>query len=66
LIFAGAVALQAVLGIVTLLHQAPLPLALTHQMVAILVFTIAVVHAERLWHREKTLAAKPLAAGAGA
>jgi cytochrome c oxidase assembly protein subunit 15 len=66
LIFAGAVTLQAVLGIATLLHQAPLPLALTHQMVAILVFTIAVVHAERLWHREKTPAAKPLAAGAGA
>ena len=43
--------LQAVLGIVTLLEQAPIPLALAHQMVAILVFTIAVVHAERLCHR---------------
>jgi cytochrome c oxidase assembly protein subunit 15 len=56
LILAGAVTLQAVLGIVTLLAQAPVPLALTHQMVAILVFTIAVVHAERLWHRASLLA----------
>jgi cytochrome c oxidase assembly protein subunit 15 len=51
LILAGAVTLQAALGIVTLLQQSPIPLALLHQMVAILVFTIAVVHAERLWHR---------------
>ncbi len=51
LILAGAVTLQAVLGIVTLLGQAPIELALTHQMVAILVFTVAVVHAERLCHR---------------
>ena len=27
-------------------------LALAHQMLAIVVFTIAVVHAERLWHRD--------------
>jgi cytochrome c oxidase assembly protein subunit 15 len=52
LILAGAVTLQATLGIVTLLHQAPIPLALAHQVVAILVFTIAIVHAERLSHRE--------------
>jgi cytochrome c oxidase assembly protein subunit 15 len=51
LILAGAVSLQAVLGVVTLLHQAPLPLALAHQMLAILVFTVAVLHAERLSHR---------------
>jgi heme a synthase len=43
-----AVALQAGLGIVTLLHQAPLPLALAHQGMALLVLTVAVVHAERL------------------
>ena len=48
---AGAVTLQAALGIVTLLYQAPLPLALAHQVMAILVFTIAVMHAERLSHR---------------
>jgi cytochrome c oxidase assembly protein subunit 15 len=56
LILAGAVTLQAVLGIATLLAQAPIELALVHQMVAILVFTIAVVHAERLWHRSSVLA----------
>jgi len=50
-ILAGAVTLQAALGIVTLLNQAPLPLAFAHQVLAILVFTIAVLHAERLAHR---------------
>jgi len=52
LIVAGAVTLQAALGIVTLLHQAPIPLALAHQVLAILVFTVAIMHAERLSHRE--------------
>jgi cytochrome c oxidase assembly protein subunit 15 len=52
LILAGMVTLQAVLGIVTLLNQAALPLALMHQMLAILVFTVAIMHAERLAHRE--------------
>jgi len=51
LILAGAISLQAVLGIVTLLHQAPLPLALAHQVLAILVFSVAVIHAEHLSHR---------------
>ena len=58
-ILAGAVAAQVALGIVTLLSQAPIPLALAHQLVAILVFTVAVVHAERLWHRIDVLAPKP-------
>ena len=48
---AGAVTLQAGLGVVTLLYQAPLLLALAHQVLAILVLTIAVVHAERLFRR---------------
>ena len=47
----AAVTAQALLGIATLLMQAPIQLAQTHQMVAILVFTIAIVHAERLGHR---------------
>ena len=51
LVLAALVSLQAVLGIVTLLHQAPIPLALAHQLLAILVFTVAVLHAERLSHR---------------
>ena len=48
LALACAVTLQAGIGIVTLLHQAPLPLALLHQVMGIVVLTIAVVHAERL------------------
>ena len=47
---AAMVMLQAALGIVTLLYEAPLVLALLHQMLAIVVFTVAVVHAERLLH----------------
>src|SRR4051812_26891647 len=48
LALARAVTLQAGVGIVTLLHQAPLPLALLHQIMGIVVLTTAVVHAERL------------------
>jgi cytochrome c oxidase assembly protein subunit 15 len=50
LLLAALVTLQAALGIVTLLHQAALPLAMAHQLMAILVFTAALVHAERLSH----------------
>jgi cytochrome c oxidase assembly protein subunit 15 len=46
-----AVTLQAVLGIVTLLYQAPISLSLLHQAMAIVVLTIAVVHAEHLASR---------------
>jgi cytochrome c oxidase assembly protein subunit 15 len=42
------ISVQATLGIVTLLNQVPIGLALAHQAVAILVLTAAVVHAERL------------------
>ena len=42
------IAMQATLGILTLLNQVPIGLALAHQAVAILVLTAAVVHAERL------------------
>ena len=58
LTLAGVITLQATLGIVTLLHQAPLPLALAHQVLAILVFSVAVIHAERLWHRGRGLTAE--------
>jgi heme a synthase len=47
----GAVTLQAVLGILTLLHQVPMGLALAHQAVAIAVLTLAVFQAERLAQR---------------
>jgi cytochrome c oxidase assembly protein subunit 15 len=43
-----AVTLQAILGILTLLHQVPIALALTHQAVAIVVLTLAVLQARRL------------------
>lgn len=39
---------QAVLGILTLLHQVPLSLAIAHQAFAVVVLTAAVVHAQRL------------------
>lgn len=43
----AAITLQATLGILTLLHQVPIDLALTHQAVAIVVLTLAVLQAER-------------------
>jgi cytochrome c oxidase assembly protein subunit 15 len=46
------ITLQAVLGIVTLLHVAPLGLALAHQGLAVIVLTAAVLHAESLGHRQ--------------
>jgi cytochrome c oxidase assembly protein subunit 15 len=44
----AAMLLQATLGILTLLNQAPIDLALAHQAVAIAVLTLAVTQAERL------------------
>ncbi len=64
IVLAGAVTLQAALGIVTLLYQAPLALALAHQVMAMVVFSIAIVHAERLSHR--ALARVPEAVGQAA
>jgi cytochrome c oxidase assembly protein subunit 15 len=49
---AVAMTIQAVIGIVTLLHQAILPLALLHQAMAMIVLTIAVIHAQSLSGRE--------------
>jgi heme a synthase len=51
LALAGAVAIQAALGIATLLHQVPIGLALAHQGMAVVVLAIAVMHAERLMPR---------------
>jgi cytochrome c oxidase assembly protein subunit 15 len=48
----AAITLQATLGILTLLNQVPIDLALTHQAVAIVVLTLAVVQAERLAVRQ--------------
>jgi cytochrome c oxidase assembly protein subunit 15 len=49
---AAVVALQAALGILTLLHQVPIGLALAHQAVAIVVLTLAIFQAERLAARD--------------
>jgi len=62
LALAVAVTIQAALGIVTLLYQAPIGLALAHQGMAIIVLAIAVVHAERLMTRRSVaLAGEPVA-----
>jgi cytochrome c oxidase assembly protein subunit 15 len=63
-LLAVAMTLQSALGIVTLLYQVPLTLALSHQALAIAVLTLAVVHAERLTRRTKkaTAEAAPVAA----
>ena len=49
---AAAVTLQATLGVLTLLNQVPISLALAHQAVAIAVLTLAVFQAERLAARQ--------------
>jgi cytochrome c oxidase assembly protein subunit 15 len=63
LLFA-AVTLQATLGVVTLLYQAPLALALAHQGMAMIVFTVAIVHAQSLWRGAAARAPAPLMAAA--
>ncbi|HEY2246746.1 MAG TPA: COX15/CtaA family protein [Bradyrhizobium sp.] len=58
----GAVTLQAVLGILTLLNQVPVVLALAHQAVAITVLTLAVLQAERLAARPTEVSARKIVA----
>jgi cytochrome c oxidase assembly protein subunit 15 len=48
----AAITLQATLGILTLLDQVPIDLALAHQAVAIAVLTLAIFQAERLAGRQ--------------
>jgi cytochrome c oxidase assembly protein subunit 15 len=62
---AAAIALQATLGILTLLNQAPIDLALAHQAVAIAVLTLAVLQAERLAAQRSETARQKLALPAG-
>jgi cytochrome c oxidase assembly protein subunit 15 len=50
LALATAVTIQATIGILTLLQQVPLPLALLHQGMALIVLKIACTHAGRLSH----------------
>jgi len=63
---AAAITLQATLGILTLLHQVPIDLALSHQAVAIVVLTLAIFQAERLTARrtvQDALGGLPLQVG---
>jgi cytochrome c oxidase assembly protein subunit 15 len=53
---AVAVTLQAALGIWTLLEQAPLALSLTHQGMALIVLTLAALHAARVCVRRQASA----------
>ena len=57
LMLASAITIQAGLGILTLLHQVPIGLALAHQGMAIVVLALAVVHVERVaTYRQETTA----------
>jgi heme a synthase len=44
----AALTVQASLGVLTLIHQAPLALALAHQGIAMVTLAVATIHAERL------------------
>jgi cytochrome c oxidase assembly protein subunit 15 len=55
----AAVALQAALGVFMLLSRTPLPLALLHQAVAMLVLTAATVHAAGVVARPRHSGAEP-------
>jgi heme a synthase len=57
---AAAITLQATLGILTLLNQVPMHLALTHQAVAIAVLMLAVFQVERLSVRQPQQAPQKL------
>lgn len=56
----AAILLQATLGIMTLLQQVPLDLALTHQAVAIVVLTLSLSQMERMTPRGAAVAAPVL------
>jgi cytochrome c oxidase assembly protein subunit 15 len=57
---AASIAVQAALGILTLLHQVPIDLALTHQAVAIVVLTLAILQVERMKPRGAALTERQL------
>lgn len=52
---AAALSAQVALGILTLLHQVPIPLGLAHQAMAIVVLTLVLVQAERLHGSQQNL-----------
>ena len=61
---AAVITLQATLGILTLVNQAPTSLALAHQAVAIVVLTLAILQADRLAARPSQQPQQKLALGA--
>ena len=61
----AAITVQATLGILTLLNQVPIVLALAHQAAAIAVLTLAVLQAERLAARRPESARRQVAAPVG-
>ena len=61
----ASIAMQAMLGIMTLLHQVPIDLALMHQGVAIVVLTLAILQVERMKLRGATVAAPALNSAIG-
>jgi heme a synthase len=61
----AVILLQATLGILTLLKQAPIDLALSHQAVAIAVLTFATFQAERLAGARTAPTSQPLAVPVG-
>jgi heme a synthase len=61
----AAIALQATLGVLALLNQVPIDLALTHQAVAIAVLTFAIFQAERLAARQPQAAPRKLVVPVG-
>ena len=61
---AGAIVLQAALGILTLLHQVPIGLALAHQAGAIVVLALATAAAQRISVKQKFCADRRIGAGA--
>jgi cytochrome c oxidase assembly protein subunit 15 len=61
----AVITLQATLGILTLLNQVPIALALAHQAVAIAVLTLAVCQAERLSERQTGLVSDDIGAPVG-
>jgi heme a synthase len=61
----AAIALQATLGILTLLNQVPIDLALSHQAVAIVVLTLSILQLERLSARRTEIDRSKLAVPVG-
>jgi len=53
MVLAIAVLAQIALGIMTLLAQVPLNLALAHQALAVIVFALALWHRHRIWQAER-------------